>query len=132
MQQHWHEWALIPLMVLPRCRSSSPRGGGATHTNFPRTSHSRPFPYPSPPLPDSFTPAIQVAPGGRVIWRSAAFVPPYARWIEEAGFDVRCIQRADQGFMVRPAERPTGALLAVVTVPWFGCQAGMHWCSTRA
>lgn len=43
----------------------------------------------------------QVAPGGHVIWRSAAFVPPYARLIEEAGFDVRCIQRADQGFMVR-------------------------------
>ena len=45
--------------------------------------------------------AKQVAPGGRVIWRSAAFVPPYAADIAAAGFDVRCIQRADQGFMDR-------------------------------
>jgi betaine lipid synthase len=42
-----------------------------------------------------------VAPGGRVIWRSAAYDPPYARYIAQAGFDVRCIQRADQGFMDR-------------------------------
>ncbi|KAL4451296.1 hypothetical protein ABPG77_009368 [Micractinium sp. CCAP 211/92] len=40
--------------------------------------------------------AKQVAPGGRVIWRSAAFVPPYAAFIRDAGFDVKCIQRADQ------------------------------------
>jgi len=37
-----------------------------------------------------------VAPGGRVIWRSAAYVPPYARHIADSGFDVRCIQRADE------------------------------------
>lgn len=41
-------------------------------------------------------PDWQVAPGGRVIWRSAAFVPPYAAFIRDAGFDVKCIQRADQ------------------------------------
>ncbi|KAL4857543.1 DNA mismatch repair protein 6 [Chlorella vulgaris] len=45
--------------------------------------------------------AKQVAPGGRVIWRSAANVPPYARFIADAGFEVTCIQRADQGFMDR-------------------------------
>ena len=33
--------------------------------------------------------AKQVAPGGRVIWRSAALCPPYARVIREAGFEVR-------------------------------------------
>ncbi len=32
--------------------------------------------------------ARQVAPGGRVIWRSAALCPPYARVIREAGFEV--------------------------------------------
>ena len=32
--------------------------------------------------------ARQVNAGGRVIWRSAALCPPYARIIEEAGFDV--------------------------------------------
>ena len=29
-----------------------------------------------------------VAPGGRVIWRSAALEPPYARLIANAGFTV--------------------------------------------
>jgi betaine lipid synthase len=43
----------------------------------------------------------RVAPGGRVIWRSAALAPPYSRWIEEAGFEVRCLQRADEGYMDR-------------------------------
>ena len=38
----------------------------------------------------------QVVPGGRVIWRSAALAPPYAAFIEAAGFEVRCLQRADQ------------------------------------
>ena len=32
--------------------------------------------------------AKHVAPGGRVIWRSAALCPPYARLIREAGFEV--------------------------------------------
>ena len=32
--------------------------------------------------------ASQVSPGGRVIWRSAALCPPYARLIREAGFEV--------------------------------------------
>jgi betaine lipid synthase len=41
--------------------------------------------------------AKQVVPGGRVIWRSAALEPPYAAFIRDAGFDVRCLQRADQG-----------------------------------
>ena len=31
---------------------------------------------------------VQVVPGGRVIWRSAALCPPYARIIREAGFEV--------------------------------------------
>ena len=44
--------------------------------------------------------AKQVAPGGRVIWRSAALCPPYARVIREAGFEVKCLQRADE---VRPS-----------------------------
>lgn len=43
--------------------------------------------------------AKQVTPGGIVIWRSAALVPPYAEIIRKAGFDVRCISRADQGYM---------------------------------
>jgi betaine lipid synthase len=30
----------------------------------------------------------QVAPGGRVIWRSASLAPPYAEFIRAAGFDV--------------------------------------------
>ena len=45
--------------------------------------------------------AEQVLPGGIVIWRSAAMTPPYAELIRQAGFDVRCIQRADQGYMDR-------------------------------
>lgn len=61
-------------------------------------SHTRATVRPTATLRPPF---CQVAPGGRVIWRSAAFVPPYARLIADAGFDVRCIQRADQGFMVR-------------------------------
>lgn len=32
--------------------------------------------------------AQQVSPGGRVIWRSAALCPPYARLIRDAGFEV--------------------------------------------
>lgn len=32
--------------------------------------------------------AKHVAPGGRVIWRSAALCPPYARLIQQAGFEV--------------------------------------------
>ncbi|KAG2493304.1 hypothetical protein HYH03_008440 [Edaphochlamys debaryana] len=43
--------------------------------------------------------AKQVAPGGIVIWRSASLSPPYAEQIKKAGFDVRCISRADQGYM---------------------------------
>ena len=45
--------------------------------------------------------AKHVAPGGRVIWRSAALCPPYAHVIREAGFDVQCLQRADEGYMDR-------------------------------
>lgn len=40
--------------------------------------------------------AAHVAPGGRVIWRSAAYLPPYAAHIRAAGFDVTCVQRADR------------------------------------
>lgn len=43
----------------------------------------------------------QVLPGGIVIWRSAALTPPYAAQIAKQGFEVRCIQRADQGYMDR-------------------------------
>jgi betaine lipid synthase len=42
-----------------------------------------------------------VAPGGIVIWRSASLEPPYVRKIEAAGFDVRCLQRATDGYMDR-------------------------------
>lgn len=45
--------------------------------------------------------AKQVRPGGIVIWRSAALVPPYAEVIRQAGFDVRCVGRADQQYMDR-------------------------------
>jgi betaine lipid synthase len=45
--------------------------------------------------------AEQVLPGGIVIWRSAAMEPPYAALIAKAGFDVKCVQRADQGYMDR-------------------------------
>lgn len=38
----------------------------------------------------------QVLPGGRVIWRSAGFCPPYVSMITNAGFDVTCLQRSDQ------------------------------------
>lgn len=41
----------------------------------------------------------QVEVGGRVIWRSAALSPPYAKFIEAEGFEVKCLQRADQGYM---------------------------------
>lgn len=47
--------------------------------------------------------AKQVLPGGIVIWRSAAMQPPYTELIKEAGFEVRCISRADQGYMDRCA-----------------------------
>jgi betaine lipid synthase len=45
--------------------------------------------------------AEQVAPGGRVIWRSAALSPWYSRIIADAGFDVRCLGRSDEGYMDR-------------------------------
>ena len=50
--------------------------------------------------------AKHVAPGGRVIWRSAALGPPYASIIRDAGFDVRCLQRADEGYMDRVSSTP--------------------------
>lgn len=43
----------------------------------------------------------QVLPGGIVIWRSAAQCPPYAEHIKDAGFDVKCVQRASDGYMDR-------------------------------
>ena len=43
----------------------------------------------------------QVVPGGRVIMRSAALNPPYAKFIEQEGFEARCLQRADQGYCDR-------------------------------
>lgn len=45
--------------------------------------------------------AVQVLPGGRVIWRSAAEVPPYAKLIADAGFKVKCLQQAKTGYMDR-------------------------------
>ena len=44
---------------------------------------------------------VQVVQGGRVIWRSAAEVPPYARLIADAGFKVTCLQQAKDGYMDR-------------------------------
>lgn len=43
----------------------------------------------------------QVSPGGIVIWRSASLRPPYAKLIEQAGFEVRRVQSADEGYMDR-------------------------------
>lgn len=37
-----------------------------------------------------------IAPGGRVIWRSASLEPPYAAMMAKNGFTVRCIQRFDR------------------------------------
>eukprot|EP01025_Chloroclados_australasicus_P048612 TRINITY_DN5514_c0_g1_i2.p1 TRINITY_DN5514_c0_g1~~TRINITY_DN5514_c0_g1_i2.p1 ORF type:complete len:667 (-),score=70.82 TRINITY_DN5514_c0_g1_i2:573-2573(-) len=45
--------------------------------------------------------ARQIPAGGRVIWRSASLNPPYAKLIQEAGFEVQQLQRADQGYMDR-------------------------------
>ena len=45
--------------------------------------------------------AAHVLPGGKVIWRSASNAPPYAPWIAEAGFDVRRVQVAADGYMDR-------------------------------
>jgi betaine lipid synthase len=42
-----------------------------------------------------------VRPGGIVIWRSASLRPPYAQLIAAAGFDVKCLQRASDGYMDR-------------------------------
>lgn len=36
-----------------------------------------------------------------MIWRSASMRPPYAKHIAAAGFDVRCLQRASDGYMDR-------------------------------
>lgn len=36
-----------------------------------------------------------------MIWRSASLNPPYAKHIAAAGFDVRCLQRASDGYMDR-------------------------------
>ena len=44
---------------------------------------------------------MQVLSGGLVIWRSAAIVPPYAKLIEKAGFNVKCLQQAQDGYMDR-------------------------------
>ncbi len=44
---------------------------------------------------------LQVLPGGLVIWRSAAIVPPYAKLIENAGFNIKCLQQAQDGYMDR-------------------------------
>lgn len=48
--------------------------------------------------------STHVAPGGRVILRSAALEPPYVKMIRDVGFTVKCIQRADAvqgGYMDR-------------------------------
>ena len=42
-----------------------------------------------------------VQPGGKVIWRSASFAPPYAAFIGEHGFDVRRLAVASDGYMDR-------------------------------
>jgi betaine lipid synthase len=45
--------------------------------------------------------AQQVPSGGIVIWRSAALSPSYSPIIAKAGFAVRCVSRADGGYMDR-------------------------------
>lgn len=45
--------------------------------------------------------AAAVPVGGRIIWRSAALVPPYNQGIAAAGFQVQCLAKADQGYMDR-------------------------------
>ncbi len=35
------------------------------------------------------------APGARIIFRSAAYEPPYAAHLRDAGFTLRCVSRAD-------------------------------------
>lgn len=52
--------------------------------------------------------AAQVPTGGIVIWRSAALSPPYAATIARAGFDVRCVSRASDGYMDRWAGQGQG------------------------
>ena len=52
--------------------------------------------------------AKHVAPGGRVIWRSAALCPPYARLIREAGFEVMftcCAARGKIQALLRICQR---------------------------
>jgi betaine lipid synthase len=44
---------------------------------------------------------VQVLPGGKVIWRSASNRPPYADFIAAAGFDVKRLQVATEGYMDR-------------------------------
>ena len=39
--------------------------------------------------------AKHVAPGGRIIWRSAALCPPYTPLISQAGFEVRPVSNAN-------------------------------------
>ena len=46
----------------------------------------------------------QVVKGGRVIWRSAAFCPPYVRFIREAGFQVRVRLLAGSALTELPAQ----------------------------
>ena len=67
---------------------------GWLHQEQPQTIASNMFLIVHPPL-------LQVLPGGRVIWRSAAVRPPYVKLIEQAGFNVKCLQLADHGFMDR-------------------------------
>eukprot|EP00193_Tetraselmis_chui_P003477 CAMPEP_0177768144 /NCGR_PEP_ID=MMETSP0491_2-20121128/9552_1 /TAXON_ID=63592 /ORGANISM="Tetraselmis chuii, Strain PLY429" /LENGTH=701 /DNA_ID=CAMNT_0019284907 /DNA_START=236 /DNA_END=2341 /DNA_ORIENTATION=+ len=45
--------------------------------------------------------AQQIVPGGRMIWRTASLCPPYAQIFANHGFDTKCIQRIDQGYMDR-------------------------------
>lgn len=56
--------------------------------------------------------AVQVVEGGRVIWRSASLAPPYAKYIQEAGFEVGR-RRLAVGTCAQPMMSLTSDLLFV-------------------
>lgn len=69
--------------------------------------------------------AKHVAPGGRVIWRSAALCPPYARVIREAGFEVKCLQRADE--VPRPLPSTHVQAVFMSRPAWLTRGLGLHF-----
>ena len=70
--------------------------------------------------------AAHVAPGGKVIWRSASVAPPYATVIGDHGFDVRRLQvRLLAAGACPVSQQRLHNLYAVVTVQRF---VGSSWC----